>query len=121
MSLRRVMKENPSYQVNTDNSLTTMITYDRGSSWQRLPIPTNLPGSCDNPQKCSLQLHISYSVAEFSAATQGPLSIDNATGIIIAHGQVGDSLTTDNVKVRQKKRESEININIAVSSSASTM
>jgi len=86
-------------KVNTDNSLTTMITYDRGSSWQRLPIPTNLPGSCDNPQKCSLQLHISYSVAEFSAATQGPLSIDNATGIIIAHGQVGDSLTTDNVKV----------------------
>jgi len=87
-------------KVNSDNSLTTMISYNRGTSWRRLPIPTNLPpNSCDNPQKCSLQLHISYSVAEFNAASQGPLSIDNATGLIIAHGHVGDSLKTDEVKV----------------------
>lgn len=86
-------------RVNADSSISTMITYDRGASWKRLPLPQNLPGSCDDAQKCSLHLHMAFSISGFNAATQGPLSIENATGLIIAHGQVGESLKTDDTKV----------------------
>ena len=85
--------------MNKDLTLTTLITYNRGATWQRIDPPANENAKCNDDAKCSLQLHVAFSRSEYGAAPQGPLSIDNATGLIIAHGHVGDFLGTKDVKV----------------------
>ena len=92
-----------------------MITYNRGATWQPLPVPKNLAAPCANAKKCSLQLHISYSPSVFNAAPQGPLSIDNATGLIIAHGHVGDSLQTKDARVSGARARACVCVRVCVS------
>ena len=84
--------------MNRDLSLTTLITYNRGAMWRQIDAPANEKANCINDAQCSLQLHVAFSRSKYNAAPQGPLSIDYATGLIIAHGHVGDLLGTD-VKV----------------------
>ena len=44
-------------------------------------------------EKCSLQIHNQFSHSRMVNFAMGPLSVPNAVGIIIAHGNAGSALT----------------------------
>lgn len=80
--------------VGDDDSHVTMITYDSGGMWQRLPAPEGKCSDGISSQKCSLHLHLRYSkmvAPQFNvSAVSDPLALETAPGIIISHGSVGE-------------------------------
>ncbi|KAL3853614.1 hypothetical protein ACJMK2_017146 [Sinanodonta woodiana] len=79
-------------QMNADDSIHSMITYNRGATWQKIPKPEG--ATCkDDKKECFLQIHGLYSISR-GLQTQLPLSSASATGIVMAHGNVADALQT---------------------------
>ncbi|XP_077996765.1 sortilin-like isoform X2 [Glandiceps talaboti] len=80
-------------QIAEDNSIRSMITFDRGGVWQSIPKPAGM--TCKETEKdCKLNIHNVYSQTKGINVPMGPLSVPNAVGIIIAHGHVADALQT---------------------------
>ncbi|XP_071809256.1 sortilin-like [Asterias amurensis] len=78
---------------STDQSVHTVITFDRGGVWQPVKAPKD--SKCkDSATSCNLQIHNHYSQFKGVNAPSAPLSQPNATGLILAHGNVADSLET---------------------------
>uniref|UniRef100_A0A8C8SGU7 Sortilin n=1 Tax=Pelusios castaneus TaxID=367368 RepID=A0A8C8SGU7_9SAUR len=81
--------------LSEDNSIHSVITFDRGGEWLPLRKPVN--AKCDstakNKEKCSLHIHALYSISMKINVPMLPLSEPNAVGIIIAHGSVGDAIS----------------------------
>ncbi|NWX12433.1 SORT protein, partial [Aegotheles bennettii] len=74
--------------LSEDNSIQSVITFDRGGEWVPLRRPKN--SSCDSTARsrdeCSLHIHASYSISQKLNVPMAPLSEPNAVGIVIAHG-----------------------------------
>nr|XP_025976255.1 sortilin isoform X2 [Dromaius novaehollandiae] len=81
--------------LSEDNSIQSVITFDRGGEWVPLRKPKNT--TCDstakNKDECSLHIHASYSISQKLNVPMVPLSEPNAVGIIIAHGSVGGAIS----------------------------
>lgn len=82
-------------RMNSDNSLSSLISHDRGGEWKPLPLT---PEQCKDVklklnEKCSLHIHNRFSASRGVPIPMGPLSVGNAVGIIIAHGNAGTALT----------------------------
>jgi len=77
-------------RLATDDSIHTMITFNRGADWQPIRRPDGV--TClDETNECYLQIHNQYSIKRGIAANP-PLSVSNAVGIILAHGQIASAL-----------------------------
>ncbi|ESN91848.1 hypothetical protein HELRODRAFT_116302 [Helobdella robusta] len=84
-------------QIMRDDSVRTVISYNRGVEWVDVPRPQGAP--CVNEdQPCFLQIHNRYSKSR-GLRTAPPLSVPNAIGIIMVHGRLTDSLQTDDPDV----------------------
>lgn len=82
-------------RMNDDNTLTSLISHDRGGEWKLIPLTKE---QCKDVklglnEKCSLQIHNRFSASRGVDFPMGPLSVANAAGIIIAHGVAGSALT----------------------------
>ncbi|XP_069731849.1 sortilin isoform X1 [Phaenicophaeus curvirostris] len=81
--------------LSEDNSIQSVITFDRGGEWVPLRKPKNT--TCDSTAKskeeCSLHIHASYSISQKLNVPMAPLSEPNAVGIVIAHGSVGGAIS----------------------------
>ncbi|KAM6295167.1 sortilin [Aegotheles albertisi] len=81
--------------LSEDNSIQSVITFDRGGEWVPLRRPKN--SSCDSTARsrdeCSLHIHASYSISQKLNVPMAPLSEPNAVGIVIAHGSVGGAIS----------------------------
>ncbi|KAK2521800.1 Sort1 [Columba livia] len=81
--------------LSEDNSIQSVITFDRGGEWVPLRKPKNT--TCDstarNKDECSLHIHASYSISQKLNVPMAPLSEPNAVGIVIAHGSVGGAIS----------------------------
>ncbi|XP_051544146.1 sortilin isoform X2 [Myxocyprinus asiaticus] len=77
--------------LEEDGRIRSVISFDRGGQWRFLKKPENV----DCPEiskKCNLHIHGEHS--HFSGITPMlPLSEPTATGLVIAHGGVGDSIS----------------------------
>ncbi|CAH3016922.1 unnamed protein product [Porites evermanni] len=82
-------------RMNSDNSVTSLISYDRGGEWKLIPLTEKqCEGVSLKPnERCSLQIHNRFSASRGVVFPQGPLSLPNAVGVIIAHGNPGVALT----------------------------
>lgn len=79
-------------QMSEDDSIHSMITYNRGATWQPLPRP--IGAMCKDEKKpCHLQIHGTYSITRGVSASP-PLSSKSAPGIVLVHGHVADALQT---------------------------
>ncbi|XP_050412242.1 sortilin [Patella vulgata] len=79
-------------QIDSDDSIHSMITFDRGAIWQPIKAPENV--ECKDKLKgCFLQIHNKYSVTRGIRAKL-PLSVADAKGLILVHGHVADALQT---------------------------
>ncbi|XP_036373775.1 sortilin [Megalops cyprinoides] len=78
--------------LEEDGRIRTVISFDRGGEWQLLNKPEN--AECGkNTKNCNLHIHGEYS--RFNGlAPMLPLSDPSAVGLVIAHGSVGDSVTS---------------------------
>ncbi|CAM4565993.1 unnamed protein product [Leuciscus chuanchicus] len=87
-SLRGVYLTN---KLEEDGRIRSVISFDRGGRWRFLNKPENV--DCpENSKKCNLHIHGEHS--HFSGITPMlPLSEPTATGLVIAHGSVGDSIS----------------------------
>ncbi|XP_013401133.1 sortilin [Lingula anatina] len=74
-------------QMSDDNSIHSMISFDRGAEWKPIKAPPGVP--CH--KACYLQIHNHYSIAR-NIPAKPPLSSKSAVGIILAHGHVADAL-----------------------------
>ncbi|XP_052249120.1 sortilin-like isoform X5 [Dreissena polymorpha] len=77
-------------QMSDDDSIHTMISYNQGANWQKIPRPANAPCK-DETKDCSLQIHGMYSMSRNIVGSL-PISETTAVGIIMAHGHVADAL-----------------------------
>lgn len=78
--------------LEKDDRIRTVISFDRGGEWRLLSKPGN--AECGkNMKNCNLHIHGEYS--RFNGlAPLLPLSDPSAVGLVIAHGSVGDSVTS---------------------------
>ncbi|KAK3102843.1 hypothetical protein FSP39_014357 [Pinctada imbricata] len=79
-------------QMSEDDSIHTVITFNRGADWMPLPRPSGAPCK-DEKKPCHLQIHGSYSLLRGIQA-EPPLSVESAKGIVLVHGHVADALQT---------------------------
>nr|XP_032822672.1 sortilin-like isoform X4 [Petromyzon marinus] len=81
-------------RLSADGSARSVITFDQGGAWQPLPRPTNVPceGGNGEEQQCRLTIHSDLSMSqEVREVPHGPLSEPSASGLVLAHGTVGQS------------------------------
>ncbi|XP_051627590.1 sortilin isoform X1 [Manacus candei] len=78
-----------------DNSIRSVITFDRGGQWEPLRRPHNSPcdGTAPSGDQCSLHIHALYSISQKLNVPMAPLSEPNAVGIVLAHGSVGGAMS----------------------------
>ncbi|XP_064492144.1 sortilin isoform X4 [Pseudopipra pipra] len=74
-----------------DNSIRSVITFDRGGQWEPLRRPHNSPcdGTAPSGDQCSLHIHALYSISQKLNVPMAPLSEPNAVGIVLAHASGG--------------------------------
>lgn len=84
-------------QLAPDNSIHTVISYNRGGDWQPVERPKNAPCE-DETRECSLHIHNEYSRARNIRANP-PLSVPNAVGLILVHGHIATALQTSDPDV----------------------
>ncbi|KAJ8386680.1 hypothetical protein AAFF_G00167960 [Aldrovandia affinis] len=78
--------------LEEDDRIRTVISFDRGGEWRLLRKPDN--AECGkNTINCNLHIHGEYSRYN-GLAPLLPLSDPSAVGLVIAHGSVGDSVTS---------------------------
>lgn len=76
------------------NSIKTMITHDKGATWQPIKAPEYINGKlsqCYIEDGCSLHLSV-YSNSEKWMSP--PYTQESAVGLILATGNMGDHLNT---------------------------
>ncbi|XP_078424563.1 sortilin-like [Cetorhinus maximus] len=82
--------------LDKDNNIRSVITFDSGGEWKPLKKPDN--SHCDatakNSEMCNLHIHAAYSISQTLDVPLPPLSAPNAVGLILAHGSVGDAIST---------------------------
>lgn len=77
-------------KIQQDQSISTVITFDRGGIWQEIQPPVDVP--CKEPSKgCFLQVHNVYSRRR-GIYVDIPLSVPSAVGLILVHGHVANAL-----------------------------
>ncbi|XP_017694926.1 PREDICTED: sortilin [Lepidothrix coronata] len=78
-----------------DNSIRSVITFDRGGQWEPLRRPHNSPcdGTAPSGDQCSLHIHALYSISQKLNVPMAPLSEPSAVGIVLAHGSVGGAMS----------------------------
>jgi len=84
-------------QLASDNSIHTVISYNRGGDWQSVERPQNVPCE-DETHTCSLHIHNEYSRLR-NVQANPPLSIPNAAGLVLVHGHVAAALQTSDPDV----------------------
>ncbi|XP_014670046.1 PREDICTED: sortilin-like [Priapulus caudatus] len=85
-------------QIMPDSGVRTMITYNRGGSWQQIDQPHK--GVCSSAKTaCNLHIHGPFSMSRNIVVPSPPLSVESAPGLIIAHGNLGATLETDDPDV----------------------
>ncbi|KAJ8381629.1 hypothetical protein SKAU_G00024070 [Synaphobranchus kaupii] len=78
--------------LEEDDRIRTVISFDRGGEWRLLSKPEN--AECGkNTKNCNLHIHGEYSRYN-GLAPLLPLSDPSAVGLVIAHGSMGDSVTS---------------------------
>nr|XP_023686000.1 sortilin-like isoform X1 [Paramormyrops kingsleyae] len=83
--------------LEKDGHIRTVISFNKGGEWSLLAKPGN--ANCGQGVKnCNLHIHVEYSHSR-GMAPMLPLSEATALGIIIAHGSLGDSITSSQVDV----------------------
>ena len=89
-------------KLRKDQSIVSLISYDKGATWDNFTEPLNCKldekeCNCNKTTDdyCHLQLHASFSMAKGVDLPEIPYSTENAPGLILGHGNVGDSLSTD--------------------------
>jgi sortilin len=84
-----------------DSSIESVISFDKGASWVQFDEPLNCNsdnarcGCNTTDEYCHLQLHNSFSMAKGVEIPDTTYSSSNSPGLILAHGNVGDGLTTE--------------------------
>lgn len=92
-------------QLSDDNTVHSLITFDKGGEWKPIPSPAGL--SCPTTEtsvsffplsfhtclflllQCDLQIHQMFSASKHISLPSYPLSSNQSVGIIIAHGNIG--------------------------------
>ncbi|KAM3588006.1 uncharacterized protein V6R79_018989 [Siganus canaliculatus] len=88
-SLRGVYLTN---KLDYDGRIRSVISFNRGGAWRLLNKPENV--DCDEPiQNCNLHVHGEHS-RNNRIVPMVALSEPTAIGLVIAHGTVGDSLSS---------------------------
>ncbi|XP_032360484.1 sortilin isoform X1 [Etheostoma spectabile] len=88
-SLRGVYLTN---KLDKDGRIRSVISFNRGGAWRQLNKPDNV--ECGEQVKnCNLHIHGEHS-RKNSIIPMLPLSEPTAIGLVIAHGTVGDSLSS---------------------------
>ncbi|KAF3856086.1 hypothetical protein F7725_016809 [Dissostichus mawsoni] len=84
--------------LSEDGAMETVITFDQGAKWQTLRRPQNshcdTETSTNRPNRCRLLIHAAYSITMMMNVPMLPLSQSSAVGIILAHGSVGDEVSS---------------------------
>ncbi|KAL0963023.1 hypothetical protein UPYG_G00348590 [Umbra pygmaea] len=78
--------------LEEDGRIRTVISFNRGGDWRPLNKPQNVECG-EDAQNCNLHIHGEHS--RFNGITPMlPLSDPTAIGFVIAHGSVGDSISS---------------------------
>ncbi|KAE8281368.1 Sortilin 100 kDa NT receptor Glycoprotein 95 [Larimichthys crocea] len=88
-SLRGVYLTN---KLDEDGRIRSVISFNRGGTWRQLNKPENVECG-DQVQKCNLHIHGEHS-RNNRIVPMLALSEPTAIGLVIAHGTVGDSLSS---------------------------
>ncbi|XP_059508311.1 sortilin-like isoform X2 [Stegostoma tigrinum] len=81
--------------LDEDNNIRSVITFDSGGEWKPLKKPDNSHCSTTKEsQMCNLHIHAAYSISQNLKVPLAPMSAANAVGLILAHGSVGDAIST---------------------------
>ncbi|XP_067110380.1 sortilin [Osmerus mordax] len=78
--------------LEEDRRIRSVVTFDRGGEWRLIHKPQNVD-CVENTRNCYLHIHGEHSRVNGITAML-PLSDPLAVGLIIAHGSVGDSLSS---------------------------
>ncbi|XP_020569962.1 sortilin-like isoform X2 [Oryzias latipes] len=88
-SLRGVYLTN---KLDVDGRIRSVISFNRGGAWRQLDKPENV--DCEaHVKKCNLHIHGEHS-RKNGIVPMVALSDATAVGLVIAHGSVGDSLSS---------------------------
>ncbi|XP_072528644.1 sortilin isoform X2 [Salminus brasiliensis] len=77
--------------LEEDGRITTVITFNKGGEWRPLRKPENVECGKD-VKRCNLHIHGEHS-HYIGISPMVPLTDSAAVGLIIAHGNVGDSIS----------------------------
>uniref|UniRef100_A0A3Q2QA44 Si:dkey-159a18.1 n=1 Tax=Fundulus heteroclitus TaxID=8078 RepID=A0A3Q2QA44_FUNHE len=88
-SLRGVYLTN---KLDVDGRIRSVISFNRGGTWRQLKKPENV-NCADNAGRCNLHIHGEHS-RNNNIVPMLALSEPTAIGLVIAHGTVGDSLSS---------------------------
>uniref|UniRef100_A0A3B5Q8L2 Sortilin-like n=1 Tax=Xiphophorus maculatus TaxID=8083 RepID=A0A3B5Q8L2_XIPMA len=88
-SLRGVYLTN---KLDIDGRIRSVISFNRGGTWRQLKKPQNV-NCADNVKRCNLHIHGEHS-RKNRIVPMLALSEPTAIGLVIAHGSVGDSLSS---------------------------
>uniref|UniRef100_A0A674CRN1 Sortilin-like n=1 Tax=Salmo trutta TaxID=8032 RepID=A0A674CRN1_SALTR len=79
--------------LEEDGRIRTVISFNRGGEWKLLNKPQNVECGEDSRNDCNLHIHGEHS--RYNGITPMlPLSDPTAVGLVIAHGSVGDSISS---------------------------
>ncbi|GAB1600804.1 sortilin-like [Argonauta hians] len=79
-------------RIQSDNSISTVITFDRGGIWKEIEPPKGVPCT-DKTKSCHLHIHNVYSKKQH-VNVEVPLSTPSAIGLLLVHGHVANTLQT---------------------------
>lgn len=83
-------------QMNPDNSMHSVISFNRGAEWRPLTQPLNVKNCPTGVTSCQLQISSVFSKMNqvSQVKTHLPLSSKYAKGLILVHGHTHQSLQT---------------------------
>jgi len=83
--------------LKLDNTVQSLITHDKGGVWKNIKAPEG--SKCPTDRTCDLHIHNSFSASKDVKLPSLPLSSENTVGLILVHGNLGDSLSIKNPDV----------------------
>lgn len=81
-------------QLANDSSVHTVVTHDKGSTWNKIDAP-KLAVCSALEKECKLHIHNYFSQSKNVLLPQYPISSNNTVGLIMAHGNIGDGLSVE--------------------------
>ncbi|KAK5605186.1 hypothetical protein CRENBAI_023332 [Crenichthys baileyi] len=79
-------------KLDIDGRIRSVISFNRGGTWRQLKKPENV-NCADNAKRCNLHIHGEHS-RNNKVVPMLALSEPSAIGLVIAHGTVGNSLSS---------------------------